>query len=355
MADAQESPRRAERICSVIVNYRTPDLTLRCLEALAKERRILPNLSAIVVDGGSDDGSAERLEGHVKNCAYNSWAQLLALPINGGFGWANNQAILGLLQRTDPPDFILLLNPDAQIEPGAVVMLVDEMRSNARAGAVGSQLVDPDGSLAGSAFHFPTLRGELARGARTGLIDRFLRVPPVSLNPALVACDVDWVTGACVLLRAEALRQAGLFDDGFFLYHEETELMWRMRKRGWTVRHEPRSRVRHLRGAATGMNDRPTNSGFGARRPAYWYQSRRRLFARMRSRPVAAAAAMLWLAGHLFWRLRWLTGLSRNGRPVAYELRDHLNHAFAVTRDGVGSVPAWDSVIGRPPAWMANR
>ena len=65
--------------------------------------------------------------------------------------------------------------------------------------------------------------------------------------------EVDWTTGASVMFRSEALGQTGLFDEGFFLYHEELELMWRLRRAGWTIAFEPRSRVRHVGGVTTGM------------------------------------------------------------------------------------------------------
>src|SRR5438552_4190047 len=90
----------------IIVNYRTPELTERCLASVRSERRQLPNLRAVVVDGGSADSSAERLATVVAGTDYADWVTFLPLLVNGGYGWANNQAILRLAGEDYPPEFI---------------------------------------------------------------------------------------------------------------------------------------------------------------------------------------------------------------------------------------------------------
>src|SRR5258708_8560018 len=113
-----ERPERAD-VAVVIVNYRTPKLTMRCVAALKAERALLPCLRVIVVDGGSDDGSAIELASGLAQDDYSDWVSFVPLAINGGFGWANNQAILMLAREDGPPEFIHLLNPDAEITAGA--------------------------------------------------------------------------------------------------------------------------------------------------------------------------------------------------------------------------------------------
>src|SRR4051794_29535423 len=87
---------RDSNVAVVTVNYRTPQLTKRCIAALSKEREGLPRLRAVVVDGGSADGSADDLAEALAHPAYADWVEFLPLPVNGGFGWANNQAMLRL-------------------------------------------------------------------------------------------------------------------------------------------------------------------------------------------------------------------------------------------------------------------
>ena len=338
------------KLAVVIVNYRTSELTKRCLAALIGERKKLPGLHAIVVDGGSGDVSVETLAAFLAAPGYSRWVELLSCPINGGFGWANNQAILTLMRKPDPPEFIYLLNPDAEVQPGAVPLMVGYLASHPEVGAVGSRLLDPDGSPAGSAFSFPTIRGEFARGATTRVIERILGVPPIAID-ATEARDVDWVTGASVILRVEALRQVGLFDEGFFLYNEEVELMWRMRKAGWAVATEPRSLVRHVAGAATGVSDRSTEARVEPRKPAYLFRSRERFFGLTRGRAAAFGAYVAWLAGHAVWRLRRLLGVPI-GKPADRQFRDHLKKGFPRRNDFIAAAPTIDSEPGLPPAWM---
>ena len=344
----------AESVAVVIVNYRTPDLTAACLAALEWERSAFRTLRIMVVDGGSADGSAEKLSEWIARHGLGDSAQLLALPVNGGFGWANNQAIQRLMSLGEPPEYIHLLNPDTEVEPRAVSLLAEYLSRHPRAAAVGSQLLEPDGSWTGSAFSFPSIRGEFSRGARTAAVDRLLRVPPVSVRTT-TAREVDWATGASVMFRAEALRDVGLFDEGFFLYHEEIELMWRMRRAGWTIATEPRSRVRHVGGGATGVHSRETSGTVEPRRPRYWYRSRTRYFGLTRGRAAAALAFTSWLLGHGVWRIRRRAGFAAGAKRFDHELRDHLTNAFPRSHDfAPATVPA-NSAPSDHPAWMKNR
>jgi GT2 family glycosyltransferase len=344
---------RDSNVAVVTVNYRTPELTKRCIAALAKEREALPRLRAVVVDGGSGDGSADQLAEAFAHPDYAKWVEFLPLAINGGFGWANDQGILSLVRQPQPPDYIHLLNPDAEVMRGAVGLLVKYLANRPRTAAVGSQLVDPDGTLAGSAFSFPSIRGEFSRGARTGALDRLLKVPPISIE-ASEPTEVDWVTGGSVMFRVEALRQVGLFDEGFFLYNEEIELMWRLRKAGWNIATHPGSRVRHVGGVATGVHDRETAGPVEPRRPAYLYRSRARFFGLTRGRIGAIGAFAAFLAGHVVWKVRRVLGIS-SGKPVDHEFRDHVRIGRPRRSDFLAATMRLDGQSGRAPVWMERR
>jgi len=220
------------RVGVVIVNYRTPEMVVACLERLEQERSLLASIEAVVVDNASGDDSVALLSAKLGDAPFAEWVQFLPLPLNGGFGWGNNEAILSLLARDMPPEAILLLNPDTMIEPGAVAALVRDMKGRGDAGAIGSQLVNQDGTLAGSAFRFPSISREFLRGLGIAKVGRLLRIAPV-LIPVGEVGPVDWVTGASVLIRTQALHDAGMFDSGFFLYFEEVELMHRFAVHGW--------------------------------------------------------------------------------------------------------------------------
>jgi hypothetical protein len=332
-------------VAVVTVNYRTPQLTKKCLAALAGEKALLPNLKAIVVDGGSGDGSAAELDAFIARPEYKSWVSFFPLKLNGGFAWANNQAIMTLAREPSPPEFVHLLNPDAEITHGAVALLAAELKAHPRCGAVGSQLFDEAGRTAASAFRFPSAGREFVSAAQSGRLGSFLGIAPAVIQSAQ-ACEVDWVTGASMMLRSAALRETGLFDDGFFLYYEEVELMHRLKAAGWTVRYVPASRVVHHEGSATGIATAHTL-------PPYWYQSRRRYFA-LTGGPFAMLCADLGrLAGYAVGKAKTLIGRRNGGSGFrAAQLGRGIWRQAKLRRP---STPAWGDPPGEPPMWMPQR
>jgi N-acetylglucosaminyl-diphospho-decaprenol L-rhamnosyltransferase len=331
-------------VAVVIVNYRTPELAMRCVAALRHERAVLPSLTATVVDGGSGDGSAETLGTALGHADYRDWVTFLPLPINGGYGWANNQAMLLLARQENPPEFFYVLNPDAEVCAGAVSHLLNELLIHPRCGAVGSQLLASDGNVTPSAFRFPSPGREFIGAAQFPALGQFLGIPGIVVS----SCDnreVDWVTGASVLFRTQTLVETGLFDDGFFLYFEEVELMHRLRARGWTVRHQPTSRVVHFEGASTGVGAAVTNRPL----PHYWYESRRRYFELTSGAATLVAANVSSLTGLAIAGLKRILGRP----PASKSLR-----AVDLLRSGFWpdaarpSVPRLGEVPGRPPAWI---
>ncbi len=338
-------------IAIVIVNYRTAELTLKCVAALAKERKAGLGFDVVVVDGGSGDGSAEILNEQVA-AHFSDFCTFLPLAINGGFGWANNQAILPLLQQDHPPDYIYLLNPDALALPGAVLDLVTALDADPRRGAVGSRLLEVNGAVSGSAFRFPSIAREFVRGTRFAAVGRALGIAPVMIERD-DPCRVDWLTGASVMFRSAALRDVGLFDDGFFLYFEEVELMWRLARAGWECWHIPSSQVTHIGGAATGVDHGHAQDTGPKRLPDYWFRSRKRYFALTGGRWAALLANIAWLCGDTLWKVADMVGMGRGKKGVPHERQDLIAHGLCA--DQVECAPARVSYSGRPgvaPAWM---
>jgi len=333
-------------VAVVIVNYRTPELTKRCVAALAGERALVPKLRAIVVDGGSSDGSAAELAATLSQHDYVDWVSFLPLTVNGGFAWANNQAILTLSRDATPPDFVHLLNPDTEVRRGAVASLAREMLAEPRCGAAGSQLLSVAGEIAASAFRFPSPGREIVNAAESQTLGRFLGISPTVIDSSS-AIEADWVSGASVMFRSAALRETGLLDDGFFLYFEEVELMHRLHLKGWTVRYVPASRVVHVEAAATGVTR-------ARALPDYWYNSRRRYFALSGGRFGGLTADLAWLAGRSAAMAKKLIGREINDRGC--RARDLLRHYSPHrTIRFISSAPAWGDAPGKLPAWMSQR
>jgi N-acetylglucosaminyl-diphospho-decaprenol L-rhamnosyltransferase len=311
----------------VIVNYRTSDLTRDCLHSLAPEVRSLPDCRVVVVDGGSGDGSAERLIEALRENGWSDWAEVLALAENRGFAAGNNAAVKLLLKSTRPPDYVLLLNPDTVVRPGAIAALIEFLETHPEAGIAGSRLENVDGTPQRSAFRFPGLASEFEAAVKLGLVSRLLKHALVA-PPVRDACHpADWVSGASLMIRREVLESVGLLDEGYFLYYEETDLCLRARRAGWECWYVPGSRVVHLVGQSTGMNDstKPLQ-----RIPTYWLQSRQRFFDKWYGSDYRLLCDAVWALGYLSWRIRRrLQGKPDRDPPallrdfVAFSLRPH--------------------------------
>lgn len=289
------------RLAVAIVNYRTAHLTIGCLESLAEEVKAIPAAKVFVVENGSDDGSAEQIARAIEANGWSSWARLLPEERNGGFAYGNNVAIRPLLQSADRSEYVLLLNPDTIVRPGAIQALFDFMDQHPEVGIVGSRLEDPDATPQNSAFRFHTILSELDTQLRLGVFSRLAAL--WSSNPGFSdsALQADWVAGASMLVRTSVFDSIGLLDEGYFLYFEEVDFCLRARRAGWTCWYEPRSRVVHLVGQSTGVTNPKAT---GKRLPAYWFESRRRYFVKNHGRLYASMADMAWLLGHLLWQVR---------------------------------------------------
>ncbi|MCC5962958.1 MAG: glycosyltransferase family 2 protein [Rhodobacteraceae bacterium] len=303
-------------VLTVILNYRTPAMTLRAARAALDAMDGIDG-AITIVDNDSQDGSFEAL---VDGTADWPRVRILQAGRNGGFGAGNNHGIRAGLPDGAQPDFVYLLNSDAFPEPDAIVRLRDHMRAHSVVGFAGSHVRGEDDIPHVTAFRFPSLWSEFEDAAHTGVITRLLRnhVVPMDL-PAHVQA-VDWCAGASVMLRMDTLDQVGLFDEGFFLYFEETDLCHRIQAAGWVGQYLPDSRVVHIGSASTGMKT-------WARKPEYWFASRARYFRKRGGRPYLALVTLAYLLGAGLWKLRRL--IERKDERIApYFLRDLVTHTW---------------------------
>ena len=314
-------PRILPKILTVILNYRTPDMTLRAIEAAREAMQGLTG-EILVVDNGSGDGSAEALAQGISARGWDKDGRihLHASPRNGGFGAGNNLGMARGLSDGARPDYVYLLNSDAFPEPDAIRRLVEFLETTPEAGMAGSFIKGEDGVPHETAFRFPSIAGEFEGAVRTGVISRLLRHAIVPLPIPEKATQVDWVAGASVLMRQDMLDAIGGFDETFFLYYEETDLCHRATRAGWQVWYLPESVVVHVGSASTGMKR-------WARTPGYWFASRRHYFTKSHGRAYAAMATLARITGAALWRLRQ----PFSGRPVGdppHFLRDLISQSL---------------------------
>lgn len=285
----------------VILNYRTPDLTIDCLRSLVTEVESLPGTRVVVSDNASGDGSVEKISAAINTQGWSNWVSLMPLERNGGYAFGNNAVIRPALESAAPPTYFLLLNPDTIVRPGALKALVDFMDQHPQAGIAGSRLEYPDGTPQCSAFRFHTLLSELDAGLRLGVVSNLLAQWVVAPPIPETICQTDWVAGASMIVRRELFEQVGLLDEKYFMYYEEMDFCLQAKRAGWTCWYVPSSRVIHLVGQSSGVTDtkRPPK-----RRPQYWFDSRRRYFVKNYGWLYAALADALWIFGFSLWRLR---------------------------------------------------
>lgn len=306
------------RVLTVILNFRTPEMTLRSVETALHEMQGLAG-AITVVDNDSGDGSYETL---LKEVALRGWSRVRVLQSghNGGYGAGNNFGIRQGLPDGSSPDYIYILNPDAFPQAGAIQALVDHLQAHPQVGFAGSRLHGEDGVYHQTAFRFPSVFSEFESAAATGPISRLLRRHIVALPEPRDAEVVDWMAGASLMLRQQVFEQTGGFDERFFLYFEETDLCLRARRAGWLSVYLPQSRVMHIGSVSTGMKT-------WKRMPAYWFDSRLWYYTKNHGALYAAAATAAYVAGAAISRLRGLFGSRNTGQPQHF-LGDLVSHAL---------------------------
>ncbi|MEO5881838.1 MAG: glycosyltransferase family 2 protein [Caldimonas sp.] len=278
----------------VIVNYRTGRLAVDCLQSLAPMVHDLHGGRVVVVDNDSGDDSVDLIRCAIAERCWSGWAELHALPRNGGFAYGNNAAIARV--RELDPDFgaVLLLNPDTVASPGLFIHLAEGLRANFGVGIVGAAIENENGIAQCSAHRQPSPLTELDSAAQLGPLSRWLAgSSPLPGVPSETAHECDWVSGACMAVRREVLEAIGPMDEGFFLYFEEVDFCLRARRAGWSCWFIPAARIRHFEGASTGIRVSRR------RRPSYWYSSRRRFFVKAYGVAGLLAADLMWAFGRL--------------------------------------------------------
>ena len=246
--------RSAQILSIIIVNYNTHEVTLGCLSALFQDLGTLA-ADVWVVDNASKDGSVAAIRAEFPQ------VHLIKNEHNVGFGAANNQAM-----AIGSGEFFLLLNSDALLKKGTIGVLIDYIKKHPEVAAVGPRIINPDGSLQLSCFRFPS---PLLAWSENLWIAKLFPNHPIFGNYRGWAHDserlVDYVIGACMLVRREAYDQVGGFDEQFFMYAEESDWQKRMAEKRWRIGFTPAAEVVHAAGTSS-------EAGINTQRNYYFYR-----------------------------------------------------------------------------------
>jgi N-acetylglucosaminyl-diphospho-decaprenol L-rhamnosyltransferase len=319
---------RAISILTVTVNYKTAALVENCLAALEKERNenaAAFRISAVVVENAS--GDADTLREIIARRHWGDWATLAVSERNGGFAYGNNLAFKQAFSGGSPPDYFFLLNPDTEVRPGAVKALVEFMEAHSDVGIVGSSLEAASGQLWPYAFRFPSVWSELDKGLGLGLVTKILSKHVTLRKMGDVAAQVDWFPGASMMIRRGVIETIGGMDEAYFLYYEETDYFRKAKAANWPAWYVPESRVMHMAGQSTGVSSR-----HAGRLPEYWFESRRRYFAKNHGIAYAMATDVAFVAAHLIGRAKRMLQGRRSPVPPHF-LGDFLRNSVILSRN----------------------
>jgi GT2 family glycosyltransferase len=284
-------------IAVIIVNYGTAELALAAVESVISRNHGGRSVEVHLVDNASPDGDAEIITRALHDRGLENRVFFHPERENHGFGRGNNVVLTALAVRTEPPNYVFLLNPDARLENEAISILADFLDAHPKAALAGAGIKKPDSdALVTASFRFPGLASTFASGANLGPVTKMLRRHIVPLPPDSGTVQVDWVAGAAVMARFDVWRDLGFFDPEYFLYFEEMDLMLQTARAGWECWYVPEARAVHAEGVATGVKS-GRKKGDHPRRPAYWYASWRHYFMKNHGRAYTLICALNWISG----------------------------------------------------------
>jgi GT2 family glycosyltransferase len=236
------------KVSIILVNYNTGGLLRQCLESLFESNGEVPS-EVIVVDNASKDESIRMLQGRFPE------VRVIVNRENLGFSKANNQGI-----RTSAGRYVLLLNPDTLVQPKAVETLIGFLDEHPDVGVVGAKLLNEDMTIQAGSKAFPTL--VTAFFGKQSLMTRWF--PNNPLTRRYLVClfedhsrpfEVDSVGGAALMIRRETIEDVGMLDEGYFMYWEDVDWCYRVKRRGWKVYYHPHAPIIHLEGRSSNQRD----------------------------------------------------------------------------------------------------
>ena len=317
------APTSRLRVLVSIINYKTADLTIQCVQSVLDDIEGQA-VHVVVVDNASGDGSAEKIEAWIAGQPPTTPISFVRSDSNSGFSGGHNQGI-GVAEA----EFYLVLNSDALLRPGFFKAILAAAEAHPKAGLLAPRLEFDDGEVQNSCFRFPTPASELIRGADTGPVSKLLHRYDIPIEMPPAQDQIGWASFACILLRHDMVEAVGMMDEGYFLYFEDVAYCRKARKAGWTIAYVPDARAVHFRGGSGPVKQRARDF---ERLPAYYYASRTRFFYQAYGRLGLYLANALWLVGRGIANLRRLVG-----KPIPKanraELRDIWTNALSPLGD----------------------
>jgi hypothetical protein len=212
--------------------------------------------------------------------------QVIRNPDNRGFAAANNVAIRRAIGR-----YILLLNPDTEVRSGTIATLAGYLDSHPDTGICGPRVLFPDGTFQSCGYRFPTVLSEIRQSKNVNKVIKTLAGPETFVADSPETRDVDWVDGACLMIRRAVIDQIGPLDEQYFLYAEELDWCYNARKAGWKIAAVPATDMIHHLGKSSSQVSDPSL--------VYFMETRLRYYRKNRGLLTAMFVSLVYVAGCL--------------------------------------------------------
>ena len=320
-----ESNLETFRLAVSIVNYKSSLLVCNLLPTLISQLD-LDTDRIIVIDNKSPDNSVSEIQSFIEKRNWQEFVKLIPAEVNGGFSYGNNLAIETAINfYNKKPLYVWFVNPDTQIKSNALKALLEFSDETPKVGIIGSRLESENGSVQDSAFRFCSISSELLSSLSIGVLNkkfqRYLVYLPEMPDTSI---ECDWVAGASMFVRYKVFENAGMMDETYFLYFEETDFCLQAKRAGWECWYVPESRVLHYVGQSTGIVSGDVQR---RRRPKYWFQSRQHYFIKNHGIVYTMFADLAWGLGFSLLQLRYLIQ-GKKGTDPEYMLRDFWRNSI---------------------------
>jgi len=307
-----------KQISFIIVNYKTPELVMACIESLIPQ--ITEELhEIIVVDNCSPDDSADILSREILTKSWQNKVRLVLSPENNGFSAGNNAGI-----EVANGEYYWLCNSDTYFRDDSISIATQILGKYENAAMITPRLEHPGGEVQTSCFRNHTPLTEFLAVANTGVISNRFKKSLVPIDPVDEATYPPWSSFASIIIKSDAFNEIGIMDEGFFMYFEDMDYCIRARNKGWKVVNDPSVSVVHLRG---GSSDVKAASKELRRRPRYYYAARSRYFAKYYGVSGLWFTNFLWYVGRSISFVRELVG-NKEKHICAGEWIDIWTNAF---------------------------
>ena len=283
------------RISTVIVNYKTPQLVIDCIESFKNELNVSTD-RIVIVDNNSGEEDISKLENYIHITGSQELISLVKSKVNGGFSHGNNLGI-----REIEASYYLLTNSDTVFPKGVYTSLCKLLKKHTNAGIISPRLLTSAGNKDISCFNFHSPVSEFITSAGTAVISSLFSKYEVPLKPVDTISHPEWTSFASVLIKRDVIQKTGFLDEGYFMYYEDVDYCRRARSVGFDIVNDPSVQIIHLNGMSSGVGEMELQR---KRLPEYYYKSRARYYRKFYGICGPIIANICWTAGRSISKIK---------------------------------------------------